>query len=115
MRAENRDTNEPLPRIPPLRIGLRADYETGPWSAGVLLRRAFNQDRVDAFETETSGYTELSLNVERGFDLGNGLRLTAFARADNLLDEDIRHHTSFLKEIAPLPGRSAVIGARLEF
>ncbi len=115
VRAENRDANNPLPRIPPMRIGLRADYETGPWAGGVLLRRAFNQDRTDTFETETSGYTELSLNLERGFDLGDGRRLTAFVRADNLLNEDIRHHTSFLKEIAPLPGRSATIGARLEF
>ena len=115
VRAENRDANNPLPRIPPLRIGLRADLDHGPWSAGMLLRRAFKQDRIDTNESETSGYTELSLDVERAVELSNGFQLSLFARADNLLDEDIRHHTSFLKDIAPLPGRSATIGARLEF
>ncbi|MFU8848170.1 MAG: TonB-dependent receptor [Opitutales bacterium] len=115
VRAENRDSNDPLPRIPPLRIGLRADLESGPWTAGLLLRRAFQQDREAPEETETSGYTELSLDIERAIKLANGMRLAAFLRADNLLDEDIRHHTSFLKDVAPLPGRSAMIGARLEF
>ena len=115
VQAENRDSNQAMPRIPPLRIGLHADYERGPWSASMLLRRAFDQDRVSTFENKTSGYTELKLNLEHSFELDNGLRLIAFARGDNLLDEDIRYHTSFLKETAPLPGRSAVIGARLEF
>lgn len=115
VRAENRDSHDPLPRIPPLRVGLRADLERGPWTAGLLLRRAFNQNHEAPVETETRGYTELSLDVERAIELGNGLQLSVFARADNLLDEDIRHHSSFLKDVAPLPGRSATIGARLEF
>jgi iron complex outermembrane receptor protein len=41
--------------------------------------------------------------------------LTAFARANNLLDEEIRHHTSFIKDEAPRPGRNFTIGARVEF
>jgi iron complex outermembrane receptor protein len=113
--AENRNDNAPLPRIPPMRIGLRADLESGPWTAGLLLRRALEQDRIAGNETETSGYNEFNFDVERVVELGNGLQLSLFARLDNLLDEDIRHHTSFLKDIAPLPGRSATIGARLEF
>ena len=38
-----------------------------------------------------------------------------FARAENLLDEEIRHHTSFIKDEAALPGRNFTIGARVEF
>ncbi|PXA05607.1 hypothetical protein DDZ13_01665 [Coraliomargarita sinensis] len=115
VRAEIRDRDEDLPRIPPLRIGVKAGLESGPWTADLLLRRAFNQDRTAPGETETDGYTELSLDIAHAFDLGNGLRLTAFAQANNLLDEDIRHHTSYLKDVAPLPGRSVTIGARFEF
>jgi iron complex outermembrane receptor protein len=115
VRAENRKSNDPLPRIPPVRIGARAELEHGPWTAGLLLRRALNQDRNAPAETETAGYTVFNLHVERAIELGNGFQLTAFARADNLLDEDIRHHTSFLKEVAPLPGRSLTLGARLAF
>jgi iron complex outermembrane receptor protein len=38
-----------------------------------------------------------------------------FARGDNLTDADARLATSFLKAIAPLPGRSFTVGARLSF
>lgn len=115
VRAEIRDSDENLPRTPPFRLGMQAELEKGPWTAGLMLRRAFNQDQTAPEETETDGYTELSLDLNRDFELGDGLRLTAFARADNLLDEDIRHHTSFLKDVAPLPGRSLTLGARFAF
>ena len=115
VRAENRDGNQPLPRIPPLRVGAQAKLESGAWGADLMLRQAFEQNRDAPEETETSGYTELDLNVSRDIDLGNDLQLTFFARADNLLDEDIRHHTSFVKDTAPLPGRNLTLGARFEF
>jgi iron complex outermembrane recepter protein len=38
--------------------------------------------------------------------------LTRFVQGRNLTDEDIRVHTSFLKDIAPPPGRSFVVGLR---
>jgi iron complex outermembrane receptor protein len=115
VQAENRDDDEDMPRIPPLRIGgrLRAFY--GNWDAGLLLRHAFEQNDTAPLETETDGYTELKADLGYTFDLDNGVDLTLFARADNLLDEDIRHHTSFLKDLAPLPGRNFTLGARLTF
>ena len=33
----------------------------------------------------------------------------------NLLDEEARPHTSFLKELAPLPGRGIEFGVRAFF
>jgi iron complex outermembrane receptor protein len=41
--------------------------------------------------------------------------VTAFARANNLLNEEIRHHSSFIKNKAPRPGRNFTLGARVEF
>ena len=41
--------------------------------------------------------------------------LYVFLRGSNLLDEDIRQHTSPLKDLAPLPGRSVHVGLRYEF
>jgi iron complex outermembrane receptor protein len=41
--------------------------------------------------------------------------LHIFLRGTNLLDEDIRQHTSPLKDLAPLPGRSLHAGVRFEF
>jgi len=36
-------------------------------------------------------------------------------RGTNLLDEEARRHTSFLKDVAPLPGRSATLTLRATF
>jgi iron complex outermembrane receptor protein len=113
--AENRDNNEDLPRIPPFRLGGKAELEYGNWNAGVLLRRSFNQNDTAPSESNTDGFTELEADLSYSYDLGNGMLVTAFARANNLLDEEIRHHTSFIKDKAPRPGRNFTIGARVEF
>ena len=113
--AENRDNNEGLPRIPPFRLGGKAELEHGNWNAGVLLRRSFNQNDTATGESDTDGFTELEADLSYSYDLGNGMLLTAFARANNLLNEEIRHHTSFIKDNAPRPGRNFTIGARVEF
>ena len=47
--------------------------------------------------------------------LKTAFNLEVFAKARNLLDEDIRDHSSFLREIAPMGGRSVLIGLRGEF
>jgi iron complex outermembrane receptor protein len=44
-----------------------------------------------------------------------GMRLEAFLRGINLLDEEARNHVSFLKDIAPLGRRSAQLGLRGQF
>ena len=38
-----------------------------------------------------------------------------FLRGNNLLDQDMRVHTSYIKDFAPLPGRSIVAGLRADF
>lgn len=113
--AENRDDNENLPRIPPFRLGGQAELAYKNWYAGLLLRHSFDQNDTAPNETETDGFTELEADIGYVFDLGSGVRLTAFARANNLLDEEIRDHTSFIKDEAPRPGRNFTIGARVEF
>jgi iron complex outermembrane receptor protein len=115
VRAENRDDNDNLPRIPPLRIGGKVELTHGNWETGLLLRQAFDQHDTAPLETETDDYTELKLDLAYTFILGNDVNLTLFAQGDNLLDEEIRHHTSYIKDVAPLPGRNVTIGARLKF
>jgi iron complex outermembrane receptor protein len=41
--------------------------------------------------------------------------LEVFARGTNLLSEKARNHTSFIKDVAPLPGASAMVGLRIRF
>jgi iron complex outermembrane receptor protein len=114
VRATNEDTNEDLPRIPPLRIGGKVRVDHGPWSTGLLLRHNFVQTDTAPNEHETDGFTELQLDLSRSFVMKSG-EWTFFAQARNLLDEAIRHHSSFLKEVAPQPGRSLRVGVRFEF
>ncbi|MGJ8637873.1 MAG: TonB-dependent receptor [Opitutaceae bacterium] len=113
--ATNEDAGESLPRIPPLRLGIGSRYVWGQWDAGILLRYNFEQNRTSSGESDTSSFTELNVDLSHRRELGNGLELTLFGRLDNLLDETIRSHTSFLKEVAPLPGRSLTVGARVAF
>lgn len=113
VRATNEEDDD-LPRIPPLRIGSKVRLDSGPWSAGALLRYNFEQSDTTLNESDTNGFTELELDLSHRLVVKGG-ELTLFAQAKNLLDEEIRHHTSFLKDVAPQPGRSVRVGVRYEF
>jgi iron complex outermembrane receptor protein len=113
--ASNEDSGDYLPRIPPLRLGSRLGWTCGNWDSGVELRYAFEQNNTGPEESATGDYLGLNLDVNYRVDLGNSMAAVLFARAENLLDEEIRHHTSFIKDEAALPARNLTIGARFEF
>ncbi len=112
--AQQTTDDEPLPRIPPLRAGAALRYTAGPWNTGLNLRHSFRQDRVAPDETETAGYTLLGADITYRFTRSR-VEWEFFARGSNLANEDARVSTSFLKDIAPLPGRSLTLGLRLTF
>jgi len=114
VRARQTTDDEPLPRIPPLRAGAALRYDSGPWNAGLSLRHSFRQDQVAPGETETAGYTLLAADVSYRLTRSR-MEWEFFARGANLTDADARVSTSFLKDIAPLPGRSLTLGLRLTF
>jgi len=45
----------------------------------------------------------------------HGADVMVFAKANNLLDENIRNSTSYLRNFAPEPGRGAEIGFRVNY
>ena len=108
--AENESTNDPLPRISPLRVSLAGVYQAGPLGGRIEVIRASSQTRVAANELPTDGYTLLNARVGYALPPMSFGRLEAFIRLNNLLNEDVRYHTSVLKDIAPLGGRNAMIG-----
>jgi iron complex outermembrane receptor protein len=115
-RAEGRlSGGENLPRISPARLGFEADWKRGPWAAWGMLMRVYRQDRVAALETSTPGYTRLDAGLEYAIKTSPGSLTTLFLKGNNLLDKDMRVHTSFIKDFAPLPGRSIVAGVRASF
>lgn len=105
-----------VPRMAPSRLGLEGTYASGPWGAFANLLRVMRQDRIAATqETSTPGYTRLDAGFQYRIGHGGQAATTLFVQAGNLLDEDMRVHTSFIKDFAPLPGRSITAGVRATF
>jgi len=55
------------------------------------------------------------MNVNYSVRLADKVDALFFVKANNLLNETIRNSTSFLKEVAPEPGRGAEVGIRVSF
>ena len=103
-----------LPRIPPARITTGALWATAGWSAGVECQFVFAQRRIAAAETPTDDHTLLGAHVMRTLTHGH-FHTELFLRATNLTNEEARTHASFVKELAPQPGRSVTAGVRITF
>ena len=87
----------------------------GAWSASFKAIHAFEQKRVAPLETPTPSYTRVDAEIAWRAEIGPGRTLTVFLQGTNLLDEEIRLHTSYLKDVAPQMGRSFVFGVRGHF
>lgn len=111
--AKETRTNEYLPRISPLRLGTGLQYALNGFSARVDVLRAFNQNNTADNELATDGYTNVSVML--AYKLPTKYNVELFAKANNLLNDEIREHASFLKDIAPAGERSLLIGARADF
>ncbi|OYY47776.1 MAG: TonB-dependent receptor, partial [Methylophilales bacterium 28-44-11] len=111
--AKETRTNEYLPRISPLRLGGGLRYALNGFSARLDVLGAFNQNNTADNELATDGYTNVSAML--AYKLPTKVNMELFAKANNLLDDEIREHTSFLKDIAPAGERSLLVGLRADF
>ncbi len=103
----------PAARIPPYSVTGRVKYASTPIDLSVEVRHVGEQDEVAAFELPTDGYTLVNLfGAWRPFKDQN---VTLFAEGRNLTDEEAREHASFLKDIAPQPGRNLRVGVTYRF
>jgi iron complex outermembrane receptor protein len=120
-RGEFKSSGEPLPFIPPARIGGLARYDDGRWSVDGEARHAFTQDRVpeavsedDPSAVATSAYDLVNLSL--GYNLTVGDRVhSVILRVDNVLDEKYRDATSRIKTFAFSPGRNFSLVYKLLF
>ncbi|TLU67162.1 TonB-dependent receptor [Thalassotalea litorea] len=103
-----------LPRIPPLRLGAGLQYQANNFAAGLDVTHYFEQDQLAQLETETDSYTMVDLHANYYLD-GIGDDTVLFLKVDNVFDTEARVHSSFLKNIAPLPGRGITLGVRASF
>jgi iron complex outermembrane receptor protein len=114
-------SGENLPRMAPARVGFSAGWRAAAWDTHVAVTRVTRQERTSSFdlrdgepESATPGYTTVDAGVNWRVRDG-ATPVTLYLLGRNLTDADIRVHTSFLKAIAPPPGRSLVAGVRAAF
>jgi iron complex outermembrane receptor protein len=104
-----------VPRMPPLRYGFQVDYAYQKLTAFARLMNAEAQDNPGKNETKTGGYLLFNLGAEYRLAVADYAELMVFARGKNLLNETIRNSTSYLRNIAPEPGRAGEFGIRVNF
>ena len=106
--------NDNLPRIPPLSGLLGLEARSACLDFRAELEYAADQDDVTTFELPTDGYEVFNAFVTfRPFPEQTGLSMQLAGK--NLTNEEVRLHTSFIKDLAPLPGRSLRVSLRGTF
>lgn len=103
-----------VPRIPANRIGFDFGWLRGDWSMNLDYVHVSKQDSLSEFELPTEGYDDVSFGANLILTSTNTESLV-FIKIQNLLNEEIREHASFIKDIAPRPARSLSTGIRITF
>jgi iron complex outermembrane receptor protein len=104
-----------VPRMPPMRYGLQVSYEKNDWSTDVKLTRGEAQNYAGENQSDTPGYLLLNVGGQYSLATFHNSEVMLFAKGKNLLNENIRNSTSYLRNFAPDPGRSAEIGIRMSY
>ena len=102
-----------LPRISPSRVGGKVTWRGGAnnaWYTDVGATYVFEQDRIASFETSTPAYMRVDASLRYRLAFSNNRSAEFYVLGRNLTNRDIRVHTSFLKDFAPMPGRSLFLG-----
>ncbi|MBC2607839.1 TonB-dependent receptor [Pelagicoccus albus] len=114
-RATNERFDTNMPRIPTRRIGARYEYASGPWVAGIEGRYHEAASHLAPNELPTDSYFLWGADLLYRIQTTDSVTVDLFAIGSNLGDEEARAHTSYLKDLAPMPGRSVKLGVRTRF
>lgn len=105
----------PAPRLTPARYGLSLHGHFKATSANISYVQAMDQDRPGRLDTQTAGYGLLNADVSVVLHRHGSSEASVFVQGTNLLDDNIRRATSFIKDAVPAPGRGGVVGLRYKF
>ncbi len=114
VRASNSDTSEALPRISPGRIGVALHGLESGWTWRLDATYHFAQNHTAPDETRTAGFTMVGASLAHPIKFAQ-LDGQFTLRVINLLDQEARNASSFIKDAMPLPGRGIEAGLRLNF
>ena len=108
------DTKGNLSRVSPARFGSGLNYNYKKFNTGIDLTNVLAQKDNGNLETDTGGYAVL--NMHANYNVFSGDQdVNVFLKLTNILDEDGRLHTSFIKDRAPIMGRSLMLGFQVDF
>ncbi|MFL2770045.1 MAG: TonB-dependent receptor [Rhodospirillaceae bacterium] len=113
VKATDDTADVPLPRIPPLFYTLGASAAFQTWTARIEVEGSSSATRVAPLEEETDSYTFVNAQLSWNPFEERDLRLTLQGR--NLGNSFARPHTSFIKELTPLPGRDVRFSVAMGF
>ena len=106
---------ENAPRVPARRLGTKVDVNFDDhWSGLAEYYHVFNQDKITSYEQETDGYNMLNLGVSYAGQYVKNNDYRVYFKANNLLDEQVYSHASFLSNI-PQVGRNFSVGLEFGF
>lgn len=107
--------NKNAPRIPAGRLGSKVDVDFGDqWSGSAEYYHAFKQDKISAFEQDTPSYNMVNLGLTYADKYGKDTDYKVYFKANNLLDQKVYQHASFLANI-PQVGRNFTMGVEFNF
>ena len=100
-----KSAGENLPRIPPLTVLAGMEAESDRFKFRGEIDYAAKQNKIAANELPTEDYTQVNLFATWKAPMdAQDVRLKVAVL--NVFDTEARQHTSFLKDIVPLPGRN---------
>lgn len=106
---------ENAPRVPAGRLGAKINAGfAGGWSGTAEYSHVFKQDDFAAYEQETSGYNMLNLGLAYAAKYSKAGDYRVYFNANNLLDDQVYSHASFLSNI-PQTGRNFTVGVEFGF
>jgi len=116
VKAELKETGIPLPRITPARARLGLDFRYKGLSVRpeAVFTGARKADDVFTLETPTAGYG--LFNVNASYTIASDKRAQTFSLStSNLGNRLYRNHLSFIKDLAPEPGRGLRVSYTIRF
>lgn len=106
---------ENAPRVPAGRLGSKVDAQFDEqWSGSAEYYHVFKQDDISTYEHSTQGYNMLNLGLSYTGQYKAAEEYRVFLNANNLLDDKVYQHASFLAQI-PQMGRNFMLGIDVKF
>jgi len=109
-----KNNGDSLPRTAPYSYLTKLGYQAMNWSANISLKHVFEANKLAEYESATDSYTWLSAYADWKVKSRYG-NWRVWLKGENLLDSYAQNHLSFLKDTAPLMGRSVRAGIRWQY